>query len=83
MPSRIFWRSPYTTLRWVFMTSSYFSTFLRCSKFCSSTFFCAVWMARVTILASMGSSSGQLKRSMMRPIRSEANRRINSSPSDR
>ena len=28
-------------LRWMFMTSSYLRTFLRITKFCSSTFFCA------------------------------------------
>ena len=29
------------TMRCVFMTSSYLRTFLRATKFCSSTFFCA------------------------------------------
>ena len=49
------------------------------TKFCSSTFFCAlsIWFER--IFASMGWSSGILKRSMMLLIRSPANRRTSSS----
>ena len=52
-------------LRWTFITSSYLRTFLRATKFCSSTFFCAlsIWFER--IFASIGWSSGSLKRSMM------------------
>ena len=34
-------RWAYTSLRWSFITSSYFSTFLRVSKLRASTFFCA------------------------------------------
>ena len=34
-------RCAYTSLRWSFITSSYFSTFLRMSKLRASTFFCA------------------------------------------
>ena len=53
------------TMRCVFITSSYLRTFLRMTKFCSSTFFCAfsIWFER--IFASIGWSSGILKRSMM------------------
>ena len=53
------------TMRCVFMTSSYLRTFLRATKFCSSTFFWAlsIWFER--IFASMGWSSGILKRFMM------------------
>ena len=33
-------------MRWAFITSSYLRTFLRATKFCSSTFFCAfsIWL---------------------------------------
>ena len=50
------------TWRWRFMTSSYLSTFLRISKFCASTCDWALLMALVTILASIGTSSGMLNR---------------------
>src|SRR5881392_1450873 len=47
------------TLRCSFMTSSYLSTSLRISALRASTVFWARSMARVTILASMGTSSGR------------------------
>ena len=70
-------------MRCVFITSSYLRTFLRMTKFCSSTFFCApsIWFER--IFASIGWSSGSLKRFMMFLIRSPANRRTRSSSPER
>ena len=65
------------------MTSSYFRTFLRRSKFSSSICRWAPSTAFVTILAVIASSSGHFNRSMIEPIRSEANIRIRSSSSDR
>jgi hypothetical protein len=53
------------TMRCVFMTSSYLRTFLRATKFCSSTFFWAPSICFERIEASMGWSSGILKRFMM------------------
>ena len=43
------------------MTSSYLSTFLRISAFCASIWVCALLICRVTILDSIGTSSGMLK----------------------
>ncbi|CFE47466.1 Uncharacterised protein [Mycobacterium tuberculosis] len=71
------------TLRCWFITSSYLRTFLRTSKFCCSTWVWALLMARVTILASIGTSSGRFslvnKVSKAAPLK----RRISSSPSDK
>src|SRR5664280_2423135 len=50
------------TSRCLLSTSSYLSTFLRISKFCCSTWVWADRMARVTILDSIGISSGMLNR---------------------
>src|ERR1700761_28022 len=50
------------TMRCWFITSSYLRTFLRTSKFCCSTWVCALLIARVTILASIGTSSGRFSR---------------------
>ena len=53
------------TTRCLFITSSYLRTFFRETKFCSSTFFCAYSIWRERIFASIGWSSGILKRLMM------------------
>src|SRR5262249_16165180 len=66
------------TTRCLFITSSYLRTFLRMTKFCSSTFFCAPSICFERIPASMGWSSGTLKRAMMLWIRVPANRRTRS-----
>ena len=50
------------TSRCRFITSSYFRTFLRESKFCDSTWACADAIAPVTRLFSIGTSSGTFKR---------------------
>ena len=71
------------TMRCVFITSSYLRTFLRETKFCSSTFFCAFSIWRERIDASIGWSSGILKRSMIPWIRSPAKRRTRSSWAER
>ena len=71
------------TLRCWFITSSYFSTYLRISKFCCSTWVCALLMARVTILASIGTSSGRLSRVSSDSSAAPLNRLISSSASDR
>ena len=52
------------TRRWTFITSSYLRTFFRETKFCSSTFFWAPSIWRERMLASIGWSSGTLKRSI-------------------
>ncbi len=64
------------------MTSSYLRTSLRISALRASTVFCARSMALVTILASIGTSSGSARpiTQLMAPV---ANRRISSSSSDR
>ncbi len=64
-------------------TSSYFRTFLRVSKFCCSTCDWAEAIARVTILFSIGTSSGTLAIDITRSTIWALNRRIVSSPSDR
>lgn len=71
------------TSRWLLRTSSYFRTFLRVSKFWVSTCDCAEAMARVTILFSIGTSSGTFAIAMTRSTICALNRRIRSSPSDR
>ena len=71
------------TSRWVFITSSYSSTFLRCWKFLDSTFFWAVSMALESIFCSMGVSSSTPRFSIMPMTRSEPNRRMMSSSRDR
>ena len=53
------------------------------TKFCSSTFFCAFSICFERIDASIGSSSGTLKRCMMFLIRSPANSRTSSSSPER
>ncbi len=53
------------TVRCWLSTSSYLRTFLRISKFCCSTWVCALRMALVTIFASIGTSSGSLSRFMI------------------
>ncbi len=53
------------------------------TKFCSSTFFCAFSICFVRIPASMGWSSGTLKRAMMFWIRSPAKSRTRSSAPER
>ena len=65
------------------MTSSYLRTFLRISKFCASTWVCAERMALLTIFASIGTSSGTLKRRRNESTMSALNRRIRSSSSER
>ncbi|PQM46751.1 hypothetical protein C1Y40_03071 [Mycobacterium talmoniae] len=71
------------TLRCWFITSSYLRTFFLTSKFCCSTWVWALLMARVTILASIGTSSGRLSRVSNASSAAPLKRRINSSPSDR
>ena len=53
------------TVRCLFSTSSYLRTFLRISKFCCSTWVCALRMALVTMPASIGTSSGRRNRFMI------------------
>ena len=71
------------TSRWVFITSSYWSTFLRVWKFRDSTCFWAFSMALVSIFCSMGVSSSTPSFSIMPITRSEPNRRMMSSSRDR
>ncbi len=71
------------TSRCRFSTSSYFRTFLRVSKFCVSTCDCADAIARVTILFSIGTSSGTFAMDITRSTICALNSRIRSSPSDR
>src|ERR1700735_4898214 len=71
------------TLRCWFITSSYLRTFFLTSKFCCSTWVCALLIARVTIPASIGTSSGRLSRVSSVSSAAPLNRRINSSPRDR
>ncbi len=71
------------TVRCLLSTSSYLSTFLRISKFCCSTWVCALRMALVTMPASIGTSSGSRTRFMIDSIIWALNRRIRSSPRER
>ena len=71
------------TSRWRFITSSYFSTFLRISKLRASTWLCALWIARLTILDSSGTSSGIPARDSRFSAMPELNSRIRSSVSER
>ncbi|SLI70073.1 Uncharacterised protein [Mycobacteroides abscessus subsp. abscessus] len=71
------------TVRCWFITSSYLRTFLRISKFCCSTWVCALLIALETILASIGTSSGRFSRVMIASSAAPLKRRISSSPSDR
>ena len=65
------------------MTSSYFRTFLRISKFCCSTWVCADWIALETILASIGTSSSIRNRVMMDSTSGPLNRTMSSSRKER
>ena len=56
---------------------------MRISKFCCSTWVCALRMAFVTMPASIGTSSGSLSRVMIDSTAAPLNRRISSSPSER
>ena len=71
------------TVRCRFITSSYFSTFLRISKFCCSTWVCADLIARETNLGSIGTSSGMLSRVIIVSTVPPLKRLIRSSPSER
>ena len=61
------------------MTSSYLRTFLRDSKFCDSIWPCALAIALVTRLFSIGTSSGILRTWRTRSTQSDLNSRISSS----
>ena len=71
------------TSRCWFITSSNSSSRLRAWKFCSSTRFCAWPMAPVTHGWVMTSPSSAPERSIQRAMRSDPNRRIRSSSSER
>ena len=72
-----------TTLRWSFMTLSYFSTFLRMSKLRASTFCCAFSSALLIQGWTIASSSLRPSLTSMESMRSEPKMRIRSSCSDR
>ena len=71
------------TVRCLFITSSYFRTFLRISKFCCSTWVCALLIALETKLCSIGTSSGIRSRVISISTVPPPTRRIRSSPSER
>ena len=56
---------------------------MRISKFCASTWLCALWIERVTILDSIGTSSAMLAVVMKRSTIAALNSRIRSSCSER
>ena len=77
-PSSTLRRSPYMTLRWTFITSSYSRTVFRVWKFRLSTVFCARSMASERTFMSSGVSSSRFLDTM--PMtRSEPKRRMISS----